>query len=551
MPGGSNLNLRSFLWRGENVFPDREIVSRTHQGIHRYTIAEYADRVRQLSSALEAEGIERGDRVATFAWNNHWHHEAYYGVPCMGAQIHMINLLLPDEHIRHIVADAEDRLLIVDPVMLEKLESAYDEEAFASVEKYVVMGDAVPDTSLEPVVDYESFIADGDPDYEFPELPEDQPAGMCYTSGTTGKPKGVEYTQKMYWTQIMALMTGEVGIRGSDVELTYVPMFHVSGWCRPFTTIAAGAKTVLPGPNPSAEDLAGLIEREGVTLSAAVPTVFMDLLEYARENEVDFSTIRYLTSGGSATPQSLMEDYKEEFDVDLVSGYGMTETTPVTHAYEPKPGTDPEGEKMFDLRSKSAGLSLPGVEFRVVDEDGEEVPWDGESLGELWMRSPWVTREYFNAPEATERAVTEDGWLRTGDIVQVTPEGYVDVVDRMDDLVKSGGEWIASVEVENAVMAHDEVKEAAVIPVPHERWDERPAAFVVTRDDVTDEAQLFEEIRDLVAAEYPSWWVPDAIRLIDEIPKGATGKFSKQTLRDDYVDEDLTSAVAANAPSPS
>ncbi|KOX93667.1 long-chain-fatty-acid--CoA ligase [Haloarcula rubripromontorii] len=549
MPGGAPLNLRSFLWRGENVFPDSEIVSRTHQGIHRYTIAEYAERVRKLASALEQAGIERGDRVGTFAWNNHWHQEAYYGVACMGAQVHMINLLLPDEHIQHIVADAEDEMLIVDPVMLEKLEAAYDEEAFASVEQYIVMGDTVPETSLEPVVDYESFIADGDPDYSFPQLPEDQPAGMCYTSGTTGKPKGVEYTQKMYWTQVMSLMTSQAGIKTDDVELTYVPMFHVSGWCRPFTTIAAGAKTVLPGPNPSAEDLAKLIEEEDVTVSAAVPTVFMDLLEYARESDVDFSSVRYFTSGGSATPRSLMEDYKQEFDVDLISGYGMTETSPVTHAYEPKPGmTDLPEEELFDLRSHSAGLPIAGLEFKVVNTDGEEVPWDGESLGELWMRGPWVTQEYYNAPDATEQAVTDDGWFKTGDIVRVSPEGYVDVVDRMDDLVKSGGEWIASVEVENAVMGHDEVVEAAVVPVPHERWDERPAAFVVTRDAVSDEAALRREIKDLVAESYPSWWVPDAIRLVDEIPKGATGKFSKQTLRDEYVDESIIETVAENAP---
>jgi len=547
MPGGANLNLRSFLWRGENVYPDREIVSRTHQGIHRYTIDEYADRCRQLASALERAGIERGDRVATFAWNNHWHHECYYGVPCMGAQLHMINLLLPNSHIQHIVADAADRILIVDPPMLEKLEAAYDEEAFATVEQYVVMGDQVPETSLAPVVDYESFIADGDPDYAFPELPEDQPAGMCYTSGTTGMPKGVEYTQKMYWTQVMGIMTGEVGIEASDVELTYVPMFHVSGWSRPFATIAAGAKTVLPGPAPEAEDLAKLIEAEGVTLSAAVPTVFMDLLEYAREHDVDFSTIRYLTSGGSSTPKSLIREYREELGVDLVSGYGMTETTPVTHAFDPKPGDDPSEDELDELRSYSAGISLPGVEFKVVDEDGEEVPWDGESLGELWMRGPWVSTEYYDAPEATAEAVTEDDFLKTGDIVRVSEEGYVDVVDRMDDLVKSGGEWIASVEVENRIMSHDDVVEAAVVPVPHERWDERPAAFVVLREGA-DEERVRQEVRDVVAEEYPRWWAPDAVRFIDEIPKGATGKFSKQTLRDDYVDDELVEQVDEEAP---
>ncbi|MFB6070033.1 MAG: long-chain-fatty-acid--CoA ligase [Halanaeroarchaeum sp.] len=548
MPGGANLNLRSFLWRAENVYPNQEIVSRTHEGIHRYTYDEYADRVRRLASALDRAGVERGDRVATFAWNNHWHHEAYYGVSSMGAEVHMINLLLPDGHIQHIVDDAQDTVMIVDPVMLEKLEGAYDEAAFSSIEQYVVMGDTVPETSLSPVTDYESFIADGDPEYTFPELPEDQPAGMCYTSGTTGKPKGVEYTQKMYWTQVMSLLTGEVGLQADDVELTIVPMFHVSGWSRPFATVAAGAKTVLPGPQPDSADIARLIEEEGVTKSAGVPTVWMDLLEYAMENDVDFSTVDVLLSGGAATPKGLIEDYREKLGLDLVSGYGMTETTPVTHVVESKPHMDLSGDELDDLRSHSAGLPLPGLEFRVVDDEGEEVPWDDESLGELWMRGPWVTREYFNAPEKTRETVTEDGWLRTGDIVRVNPEGYVDVVDREDDLVKSGGEWIASAEVENAIMGHDDIKEAAVVGVPHDRWNERPVAFVVPRDDV-DEDRLTEEVRALVAEDYPKWWAPDAVIVVREIPKGSTGKFSKKTLREEYVTEEVEREVAENAPS--
>ncbi|MFB6266983.1 MAG: long-chain-fatty-acid--CoA ligase [Halodesulfurarchaeum sp.] len=548
MPGGSNLNLRSFLWRAENLFPEQEIVSRTHAGIHRYTIGEYAERVHRLASALDQAGIERGDRVATFSWNNHWHHEAYYGVPNMGAQLHMINLLLPDSHIQHIVEDAQDRLLLVDPAMLEKLEGAYDADAFDSVEQFVIMGDVVPETSLEPVVDYESFIADGDPDYEFPVLPEDQPAGMCYTSGTTGMPKGVEYTQKMYWTHTMALLSGQVGLDSTDTELTIVPMFHVSGWGRPFATIATGAKTVLPGPAPDSETLANLIEQENVTQSAGVPTVWMDLLEYATENEVDFSSLEYLLSGGASTPRALIESYNEELGVELVSGYGLTETTPVTHVAELKPGMEdlPDDERI-DIREKSAGLVLPGVEFKAVGDEGEEIPWDGETMGELWMRGPWVTNEYFNAPGKTTEKVTEDGWFKTGDIVRVTEEGYVDVVDRVDDLVKSGGEWISSVEVENRIMSHPQVKEAAVVPVPHQRWDERPAAFVVAEEGADQDA-LVGELRELVAEEYPDWWVPDAFRFIDEIPKGSTGKFSKLTLEEDFVDESLEQEVAEQAP---
>ena len=548
MPGGSDMTLHQFLWRAENVFGDQEIVSRTHEGIHRYTFADYGDRVRKLASVLDRRGYGEGDRIATFAWNNHWHHELYFGVPCQGAQLHMINILLPDAHVQHLVDDAEDAVLVVDPTMLDALEAAYDEEAFDSVELFVVMGDTVPETDLEPVTDYESFIADGDPDYEFPDVSEDQPAGMCYTSGTTGMPKGVEYTHKMYWGHTMGLLTGELGLTARDAAMTVVPMFHVSGWGRPFATLAAGAKQVLPGPNPEPEDLAHLVESEGVTQSAAVPTVWRGLLQYASEADPDLDSLEYVLSGGSATPKGLIERYREDLGIELVSGYGMTETTPITHLAETIPSNvDADGDERTATRAH-AGLPLPGVQLKVVDEDGEAVPWDGESLGELLMKGPWVTTEYFNAPDKTERSITEDGWLKTGDIARVTENGYTDVVDRLDDLVKSGGEWISSVELENRLMGHEAVSEAAVIPVEHPTWDERPAAFVVVEDDATADDDLREALRSFVAEEYPSWWVPDAIEFIPAVPKGATGKFSKIDLEDQYVDDELRARVREQAP---
>ncbi|QGA83693.1 long-chain fatty acid--CoA ligase [Halomicrobium sp. LC1Hm] len=548
MPGGSDMTLHQFLWRAENVFGDQEIVSRTHEGIHRYTFADYGDRVRKLASVLDRRGYGEGDRIATFAWNNHWHHELYFGVPCQGAQLHMINILLPDAHVQHLVDDAEDAVLVVDPTMLDALEAAYDEEAFDSVELFVVMGDTVPETDLEPVTDYESFIADGDPDYEFPDVSEDQPAGMCYTSGTTGMPKGVEYTHKMYWGHTMGLLTGELGLTARDAAMTVVPMFHVSGWGRPFATLAAGAKQVLPGPNPEPEDLAHLVESEGVTQSAAVPTVWRGLLQHASEADPDLDSLEYVLSGGSATPKGLIERYREDLGIELVSGYGMTETTPITHLAETIPSNvDADGDERTATRAH-AGLPLPGVQLKVVDEDGEAVPWDGESLGELLMKGPWVTTEYFNAPDKTERSITEDGWLKTGDIARVTENGYTDVVDRLDDLVKSGGEWISSVELENRLMGHEAVAEAAVIPVEHPTWDERPAAFVVVEDDATADDDLREALRSFVAEEYPSWWVPDAIEFIPAVPKGATGKFSKIDLEDQYVDDELRARVREQAP---
>jgi fatty-acyl-CoA synthase len=460
----------------------------------------------------------------------------------------MINILLPDSHVQHLVEDAEDAVLVVDPTMLDALEAAHDPEAFDSVELFVVMGDTVPETDLEPVTDYESFIADGDPDYEFPDVSEDQPAGMCYTSGTTGMPKGVEYTHKMYWAHTMGLLTGEVGLTARDAALTVVPMFHVSGWGRPFATLAAGAKQVLPGPNPEPADLAELVASEGVTQSAAVPTVWRGLLQYAAEADPDLSSLEYVLSGGSATPKALIDSYREELGIELVSGYGMTETTPITHIAETLPGNvDAEGDERSAIRAH-AGLPLPGVQMKVIDEDGDEVPWDGESLGELLMKGPWVTREYFNAPDKTDEAITDDGWLKTGDIARVTENGYTDVVDRLDDLVKSGGEWISSVELENRLMGHEHVAEAAVLPVDHPTWDERPVAFVVVEDGVDADENLRADLRDHVAAEYPSWWLPDVIEYIPEVPKGATGKFSKLDLEDQYVDDDLRERVRENAP---
>jgi fatty-acyl-CoA synthase len=543
------MTLHAFLWRAENVFTEQEIVSRTHDGMHRYTFGEYADRVRKLASVLDRRGYGENDRIATFAWNNHWHHELYYGVPCQGAQLHMINILLPDSHIRHLVSDAEDRVIVVDPTMLDKLEGAYDESAFESVEQFVVMGETVPETDLEPLTDYESFIGQGDPNYEFPEVSEDQPAGMCYTSGTTGMPKGVEYTHKMYWAHTMGLLTGEVGLTARDVAMTVVPMFHVSGWGRPFATLAAGAKQVLPGPNPQPEDLAELIETEGVTQSSAVPTVWRGLLQYAEEADPTLSSLEYVLSGGSATPKGLIEAYRERLGIELVSGYGMTETTPITHIAETIPSNiDATGDERTAIRAH-AGLPLPGVQLKVVDDEtGAEVPWDGESLGELWMKGPWVTTEYFNAPEKTRESITEDGWLRTGDVARVTKNGYTDVVDRLDDLVKSGGEWISSLEVENRLMGHEAVQEAAVVPVEHETWDERPVAFVVVADGVEAGDDLSETLREHVGAEYPSWWIPDVIEFIEEIPKGSTGKFSKNDLERQYVDDEVRARVREKAP---
>ncbi|MFB6163533.1 MAG: long-chain fatty acid--CoA ligase [Haloarculaceae archaeon] len=540
MPGGTPQTLRPFLWRAANLYPDTEIVSRTHDGIERYDYATYADRTAQLANALDDAGVPEDARVATFCWNHHRHFETYFGVPTTGRQLHTINPLLPDEHVQYIVDNADDALLFVDPSLVEKLAGAAEGAAeFDTVEQFVVMGESVPETTLSPVTDYESFIEGRATEYDWPELSEDRPAGMCYTSGTTGRPKGVEYTHQMLWSHTMTTMTPQgLGVADDDVVMPVVPMFHVNAWGMPFSTTAAGAKHVYPGPSPDPADLAKLIEEEGVTITAGVPTVWLGLRDYVQAgNNVDFSALETVIVGGAAAPKAMIEWFDDR-DVEVLHAWGMTEMSPIGTVAHLKSGLGESlsYDEQVDKRAKQ-GLAVPGLEFKVIDDDGEEIEWNGEDFGELYVRGPWVTQEYFKRPEANEEDF--DGqWLKTGDVVSVDPDGYVKIVDRAKDVIKSGGEWISSVELENAIMAHDDVSEAAVVGVPHERWQERPVAFVVPVEGA-DVVRLKRELREMITDEYPKWWLPDDFVEIDEVPKTATGKFSKMDLREEYADESL------------
>ena len=541
---GFDQTLTPFLWRAEHLYPDREIVSRTHEGLERYTYAEYGDRTRKLANALDGAGIETGDRVATFSWNHHRHFETYFGVPNIGAQLHTINPLLPDEHIQYIVENAADKLVFVDVSLAEKLAAAYDPDSFASVEQFVVMGSSVPDLPLEPMTDYESFIDGHSTDYEWPELEGAAAAGLCYTSGTTGKPKGVEYTHQMLWSHTMAELTPMgLDIDDSDVLMPVVPMFHVNAWGIPFASTAAGAKQVYPGPAPDPADLAGLVEREGVTVTAGVPTVWLGLLDYIAEHDVDLSSLERVIIGGSAAPKSVIAQF-EDLGVEVLHAWGMTETAPIgTVSYLKQDLTDAGPDRRHEKRGKQ-GLLVPGLEMRVVDDDANEVPWNGEDFGELLIRGPWVTQSYFERPEADE-ASFDGSWLRTGDIVTVDEDGYIQIVDRAKDVIKSGGEWISSVELENTLMAHDSVAEATVIGVPHERWQERPVAFVVMDETAgITQGELQGDLVEMIRDQYPKWWAPDDVVFIDEVPKTATGKFDKKVLREEYGDQELIEGKA-------
>ncbi|WP_350356178.1 long-chain fatty acid--CoA ligase [Halorarius halobius] len=533
----SQLTLDKLLARATRLFPDREIVTKRPDGSkHRYTYADLDRRVRQLANALDELGVETGDRVATVALNNYRHLELYFAPPCSGRSIHMCNMRLPDSHFQYIVNDAEDRVVFVDPAFVEKVEANADQ--FDTVEQYVVLADEVPETSLEPVVAYEDLLADQSTEYEWPDLDEEAECGMCYTSGTTGKPKGVAYSHRGVY--LHTLMCGHVdanGVSESDVVLPVVPMFHANGWGLPYAATLVGAKQVLPGVHTDPGPVAELIDEEEVTVSAAVPTIWLEMAEYLDDHpEVDISNIDRLTVGGSAPPESLIRRYDEEYDAPIIQGWGMTELSPLgTMSTLRRELQDADPETQYAYRAK-AGMPVAGIETRILDDDGDPVPHDGETMGELQVRGPWVVDEYHERPEANRESFTDDGWLKTGDIATMDGMGYVDVVDRTKDVIKSGGEWISSVDLENELMAHPDVVEASVIAVDHETWQERPLAAVVTTPDAdVDEADLLS----FLGESFPSWWLPDRVEFLEEIPKTSTGKFDKQRLRARYEDVEL------------
>ncbi len=535
MMNKNELTLRPYYWRATNLFPEKELVSRMHDEIFYYTYGEFGERVAKLANALSNIGIGIGSRVGTIGWNHHHHFEAYYAVPLIGAQLHTINPVLPDEKIEYIINDARDDILFVDPNgPTEVLDRIW--ENLNSDPKVVVMGKTSSNPESDSVaIDYESFINNVEPIEEWPELTEDLPAGMCYTSGTTGMPKGVEYTQKMIYTHAMMTMTpSALNISERDVVMPVVPMFHVNSWEFPYAVTMAGAKQVYPGPSPSSADLAHLIEQEGVTLTAGVPTVWINLLEYLEEHDRDISTLERIIVGGSATPKSVIQHYNDKYNVAIEHAWGMTETMSIGSVSRVKSNLlNISMDEELNLLTKQ-GLLSPGLEMRVV-QDSKEVPWDGKTSGELWVRGPTVVNSYYNCSDESKDNF-EDGWLKTGDIVVIDTNGYIEVVDRKKDVIKSGGEWISSIELENELMSHNAVAEAAVISVPHERWQERPFACVVLRQGFEIDAnKLHNEIRD----KFERWQLPDNIVFLDEIPKTATGKFDKKTLRSQFKNPEL------------
>lgn len=525
------LTLTPLLDRARRLFPRKEIITKAGPSLERFTYEQMSERVARLANALEKLGVRRGERVATFAWNNARHLELYFAVPCMGAVLHPLNIRLPADQLTYIVAHADDQVLFVDPSLLPAVEKIAPQ--LTSIRHYVVMADKVPEgTTLHPVHAYEELLSESSPDFPWPHLNENDAAAMCYTSGTTGNPKGVVYSHRSIFLHSLGLsMTDSFGLSEQDVFMPVVPMFHVLAWGTPFATVMLGTKLVFPGPHLQPRDLAELIQAEKVTLTAGVPTLWLGLLALLDKERYDLSSLRGMIVGGAAAPQSMIEAFEKKHGLNVIHAWGMTEMSPLgTVSHLKSYQRELSEEQRFALRAKQ-GLSVPGVEIRAVDEEGNQVPWDGKAFGELQVRGPWVISSYYSDDRSAESF--QDGWFRTGDVVTIDPEGFVQIVDRTKDLVKSGGEWISSQDIENVIMAHPKVLEAAVIAIPHPKWQERPLACVVPKPDYKDhltKAEIYEHLR----TRFDKMYLPDDIVFIDAVPKTSVGKFDKKVLREQY-----------------
>jgi fatty-acyl-CoA synthase len=537
------LTLHHILRRLRHGDPDAEVVTLGEGGVRtRMTFGQSAERIDRLARALMRLGVQQGDRVGTFAWNNQRHFELYFAIPCVGAVLHTLNIRLFAEQLTYIVNHAQDEVIFVDASLVPLLEPLAP--TFETVRHYVVMGEGDPDRgSLPNALSYEELLEEAGPGaHDYPELDERQAAALCYTSGTTGNPKGVLYSHRSISLHSSAtLMVDAVGLSRADRVLAVVPMFHANAWGLPHGAALAGADLILPDRNLGAEPLAQLIAAERPTLMGCVPTIFADLLRYADAHpEIDLSSLSNAACGGSAVPRQLMRDFQERHGVRIFQAWGMTETSPVATYSRPDESGEPD-EAYWDDRAKQ-GRAMPWVELRLVGEGGAEVPWDGSSTGEIEVRGPWIAARYFRGEQDDEKF--DSGWLRTGDIASVDARGYVQISDRSKDVIKSGGEWISSVELENEVMAHPDVIEAAVIARPDERWSERPLCCVVLREGATADAR---ELREYLSGRVAKWWIPEEFAFLAEVPKTSVGKFDKKVLRARLEDGSLEGRVCVSS----
>ena len=527
------LSISSILRHGRDVYGDSVVITVGESGNRRATFQEVSANAARLAHGLKSLGISGDQRVGTFMWNNQEHMEAYLAIPSMGAVLHTLNIRLFPDQVSYIATHAEDQVVICDASLIPLLAKVINDMPTVHTVVVAGSGDTSPlDGSGKQLLQYDELLAGGEASYDWPDVDERNAAAMCYTSGTTGNPKGVVYSHRSMWLHSQAATSSNLlGLSANDTALVIVPQFHANAWGIPYAAFMAGADLVMPDRFLQAEPLVRVIEAEKPTMSGAVPTIWNDILTYLRANPGhDISSIGRIICGGSAVPRALMEAFQSELGITIIQAWGMTETSPLGSVARPPRGLSEQAA--WDYRS-TAGRFAFGVEGRIVDDEGKVLPRDGKAVGELEVRGPWVTAAYHKDDDP---AKFDDGWLRTGDVGTIDPRGYITLTDRAKDVIKSGGEWISSVELESTLMAHPAVREAAVVGVPDDRWQERPLAAVVLHDDKQASA---EEIRAWLAERVAKWWLPERWTFIAEVPRTSVGKFDKKVLRKAYADGEL------------
>ena len=541
------LLMSRILDRGATVAPNETIVTATESGVRSQTYKQTRDRAHQLAHALREAGIQVGDRVGTFMWNGSRHLEAYHACAGMGAVLHTLNVRLGPKDLEYIIEHAQDKLIIIDADVLPLLEALQD--SLPSVERVVVAteeGFEGWSTELPGAIDYEDFIAGKPTDYDWPEIDENSPLGLCYTSGTTGNPKGVEYEHRsQYLHTLTQCMTDAIALSATDTILGIVPMFHAMGWGVPWSALMLGCKQVLPHRFMDPARLLELLASEGATVSSGVPTIWQGIkgLYEADPDRYDLSKLSRLTCGGSAPPPSLIRWYWDTLGVEMIQGWGMTETSPLatlSRKVMKRSQIELEEDKQFENVAK-AGQLMPGLELDIFDEEFNRLPHDGETVGEILVRGPWICSEYYHDPQPDK---FHDGWLITGDVGKIDPEEYLIISDRSKDLVKSGGEWISSVDLENHIVALAGIAQACVVAQPHPKWDERPVALVVLQENAEIGQQ---DILDHCATAFAKWQLPDEVLYVDSIPLTSTGKMDKKLVRADLASQNYQLPDLRNA----
>ncbi|KIF79887.1 3-(methylthio)propionyl-CoA ligase [Noviherbaspirillum autotrophicum] len=533
------LLISGLIQHADRYFGDSEIVSRRVEGdIHRYTYRDCHMRARRMANALGKMGVKMGDRVATLAWNGYRHLELYYAISGSGAVMHTINPRLHPEQIAYIANHAEDQYLFFDMTFLPLV------EAFAAhcttVKGFVMMCDRdrmPPQSKVPNLMCYEDLIAENSDKYDWPVFDENSASSLCYTSGTTGNPKGALYSHRSTVLHSFAsVMPDALNVSAQDVVLPVVPMFHVNAWGLPYSVPMVGAKMVFPGPALDGKSIYELFEQEKVTFSAGVPTVWLGLLTYVGQNNLKFSTFRRTVIGGSACPPAMMKTFRHQYGVDVVHAWGMTEMSPLGTAgtLQSKHADLPEEQKQAILEKQ--GHAIYGVDMKIVDDSGKELPWDGKTYGNLLVKGPWVIERYFKGEGGN---VLQDGWFPTGDVATISPDGYMQITDRSKDVIKSGGEWIGTIDLENIAAGHPAVQQAACIGVFHPKWDERPLLVIVKKPDAEVSK---EELIKFFDGKIAKWWTPDDVVFVDALPIGATGKVLKNRIREQFKEYKLPTA---------